>query len=132
MKALYLHVNRIAWEPTQKALRSAENPVSGDIKNALAIMIAAEEGDSEMHVEKLVNDIEEHTKRIGVNTIVIYPWVHITSRPAKPAKAFILIKKIVEMLEGKGYIVYRAPFGWYKKLILEIKGHPLAELSRRF
>ncbi len=132
MRALYLHVDRIAWQPTQRALRSAEEPLSGEAKNALAIMVAVEEGDGEEEVKRLVEDVKEHTERIGVRMLVVYPWVHLSHQPAKPPRALTVIRKIEEGLKGMGFVVYRAPFGWYKRLILEVKGHPLAELSRKF
>ncbi|MEM4295763.1 MAG: threonine--tRNA ligase, partial [Candidatus Anstonellales archaeon] len=52
-----------------------------------------------------------------------------TSKPAKPRKAFDILKNIEKML-AKNIEVKRAPFGWYKAFTISVKGHPLSELSK--
>ena len=134
MKVLLLHADYIEWKPTTPALRSAEPTVKEwtRVEEPLVVMVSVEEGDNEEKVAEVVKDIEEQFNRVKPKTIVVYPWVHLSQRPSKPSRALVLIKKIAEELEKRGYEVYRAPFGWYKAFRISVKGHPLAELSRSF
>ena len=134
MKILLLHADYIEWQPTKPALRSAEPTTKEKVRvnEPLVVTVSVEEGDHEEKLELAVNDIEEQYARVRPQSVVVYPWVHLSQRPAKPARALVLIKKLAEKLSERGYTVYRAPFGWYKAFTISVKGHPLAELSRSF
>lgn len=134
MKILLLHADYMEWKPTQPALRSAETTSKEwkRVEEPLVVMISVEENDNEEKLPLVIKDIEEQYDRVKPRSIVVYPWVHLSQRPSKPSKALVLIKKLAEILEEKGYEVYRAPFGWYKAFRISVKGHPLAELSRSF
>ncbi len=134
MKVLLLHADYMEWKPTTPALRSAEPTVKEwvRVEEPLVVMVSVEEGDYEGKIPAVVKDIEEQFNRVKPKRIVIYPWVHLSQRPSKPSRALVIIRKLAEALEEKGYEVHRAPFGWYKAFRISVKGHPLAELSRSF
>jgi len=131
MKILLTHSDFIEYEAKKKALPQAEDVDEGKVRidDCLVVFTSAEEGDNEEVVSRTVKEIEDVAKQVEAEKIVIYPFVHLSQSPAKPAVALKLIKKIASGLEDK-YKVYRAPFGWYKAFTLRCKGHPLAELSR--
>jgi len=93
------------------------------------IFTAVEEGDNESCVKQLIEEVEKVAKQIKVKNFVVYPYVHLTSKPSSPDIAFNLLVSIEKNLKKLGK-VFRAPFGWYKEFKVDVKGHPLAELSR--
>ncbi|MEM0438294.1 MAG: threonine--tRNA ligase [Candidatus Micrarchaeia archaeon] len=135
MMTLALHVDYIRVKALEKALEGAEEltPALKEVSanEALVAFLAVEEGDSEEVVPSMVSLICEHAGKVNAPQVVLYPYVHLTDRPAPPSLALTLTKKVEEGLKGSGKAVVRAPFGWYKSFELKVKGHPLSELSRR-
>ena len=133
MRVLLLHADSIEYEATKKALKSAEKdvPLKGSSENSLVVFVTVEPGDENV-VEDVANDIISQLKRLKVNRVVIYPYAHLSSVLEKPWKAIEVLKRLEELLKEKGVEVQRAPFGWYKRFSISVKGHPLAELSRRY
>ncbi|HIP66777.1 MAG TPA: threonine--tRNA ligase, partial [Candidatus Nanopusillus sp.] len=131
MKVLFLHTDFIKVFPKQKAIKLAEqDPKELDVKDALVAFVSVEERDKISLAKELVKNIKDVATRVGVNRIVLYPYVHLTNKPAKPEIAYRLILESEQLLKREGFEVYRAPFGWYKVLEMKVKGHPLSELSR--
>lgn len=131
MKILTIHSDFIEIEPKTKAIKDAEEikKQKERIEECLVVFTAVEEGDKENIVEKTVKEIEDVANQVKAEKIVLYPFVHLTSKPSSPSTALDILKKIESGLKKK-YDVFRAPFGWYKKFIISCKGHPLSELSR--
>src|SRR3972149_7838045 len=130
MKILLVHSDFIEYEAKKKAIESAE-PASGRhrFEECLVVFTSSEDGDDAEIAEKTGKEIESVAKQVSPERIVVYPFVHLTSKPSKPAVALELLKKIENDLK-KNYEVHRAPFGWYKSFTVKCKGHPLSELSR--
>lgn len=91
---------------------------------------ARDEKDSVAVAGKAAAEIVAVAEQVKTKRVVLYPYVHLTSQPAKPAAARAVLGSIENILKGKGYEVAHAPFGWYKAFTISVKGHPLAELSR--
>jgi len=135
MRILCLHVNSIKWEGVKKAIKDPEplKNKKGSAKDCLAIFISVEkrdEKDPEAVVEKLIKEIKSITEQLKVKTVVLYPYVHLTSTPGNPKTALQVLDMAEERLQA--FKVVRSPFGWYKSFTIDVKGHPLAELSREF
>lgn len=131
MRILLTHSDFIEYEAKKKAIENAE-PIQVDkhrIEECLVVFTSAEDGDDDSVVEKTVKEIKDVAHQVGAARIVLYPFVHLSSRPARPQRAFEMLKQIEDELR-KDREVYRAPFGWYKGFTLKCKGHPLSELSR--
>lgn len=134
MKLLLLHSSFIEYKANKKALDSAEKPLKDKerIEDCLVVFNASEKGDSqnlESVIKKMDKEIRDVAEQVQVNKIVIYPWVHLTSKPGNPEDAQKVQEKIAEKLSDS-YEVHKSPFGWYKEFQIHVKGHPLAELSR--
>ncbi|MEM2707861.1 MAG: threonine--tRNA ligase [Candidatus Pacearchaeota archaeon] len=135
MKTLFLHCNSIYFRPVKKAIDEAEKidkkikDKGVKVEDCFVIFLAIERKDNEKAIEKLLNEAEKIIKQIKVNKVVIYPYVHLTTNPASPSNAFELLLKVENAFKEK-FQTFRAPFGWYKEFKLDVKGHPLAELSR--
>lgn len=131
MKILLTHCDYIEYEAKKKAIESAE-PIEEEkqrVEDCLVAFCSAEEGDDDTVVQKTAKEISSIAEQVHTKTIVVYPFVHLTQTPAKPAAALEIVKKIESLLRSS-YETHRAPFGWYKSFSLRSKGHPLSELSR--
>ncbi len=132
MKILLTHCDYIEYEAKKKAIAEAE-PVEKEkvrVDECLVVFCSAEQGDDERVVEPTVKEIKDVAGQVDAKRIVVYPFVHISSTPAKPQIALKIVKGVEEKLREERFEVWRSPFGWYKAFSLRCKGHPLAELSR--
>ncbi len=131
MKILCIHSDYIEIEPKEKALAQAEEveKVKKRIEDCLVVFTAVEHGDERGVEKKAFEEIKKVAEQIKAEKIVLYPFVHLTSSPAQPAKALEILKALEKEL-AKNFFTYRAPFGWYKAFEIRCKGHALAELSR--
>ncbi len=131
MKILLTHCDYIEYQAKKKAIEDAE-PAGKDkvrVDECLVVFSSAEEGDDERVIEPTVEEIKKVAGQVEAKRIVVYPFVHLSSKPARPHTALKIVKGIEEALR-KDYEVWRSPFGWYKAFELKCKGHPLSELSR--
>ncbi len=134
MKLLSLHSDFVEFEPKKKAIKSAEEAEMAPrrVEECLVVFTSIEEGD-EKNIDEVVRlgveEISRIARDVGADRIVVYPWVHLSNRPAKPDVAITILKRLAESL-SRDFEVERAPFGWYKAFTVKCKGHPLSELSR--
>ncbi len=131
MKILLIHSDFLEYEAKKKAIPSAEKLTKSKarIEDCLVAFCSAEDGDTVGVAKPTVDSIKDVAEQVKANRIVVYPFVHLSSKPAPPSIALEIVKSIEEGLKN-GYEVYRAPFGWYKEFSIKCKGHPLSELSR--
>ena len=134
MRILTIHADYIEVEPTKQAIKDAEELSSKESKRyeeVLVVFTAVEKGDEEaVASERLANEVAAVADQVKTKTVLLHPFVHLTSNPSEPKIARKTIEKAEELLKAKGYSVAHSPFGWYKAFTLKNKGHPLAELSR--
>lgn len=133
MKILLVHSDFIEVEPKSKALKEAKDVEKEmqRIEDCLVVFTSIEAEDQKnpkQQVSKTINEITKVAKEVKTDKIVIYPWVHLTSKPASPTEAMKILDQIKNALVD--YEVYVSPFGWYKSFSIKCKGHPLSELSR--
>jgi len=134
MRVLLIHSDYLKFEAKKRALADAEEPENkiGGAENVLIVFIAAEKVDEknqESVVSQLVADVAENMKKVGAESIALYPYAHLSSDLSSPAAAKRMLDMAFDELKGE-YKIIKAPFGWYKSFELKCKGHPLSELSR--
>ncbi len=134
MRILLIHSDYIKFEVKKKALKNAEEPESptGEADNVLVAFIAAEKIDEknpDSVVNQLVEEITDTVRKVGANSIVLYPYAHLSSSLSSPDSARGILDSAYDRLKDN-YNVLKAPFGWYKLFEIRCKGHPLSELSR--
>jgi len=133
MKILLLHSDFIEFEPKQKAIKQAEEAGSKQrIEECLVVLIAVEEKDEANTLQatsNLITEIKKVASEVKAENIVLYPYAHLSKDLSSPDTALNVLKEAEKILK-KDFSVTRAPFGWYKKFHVSVKGHPLAELSR--
>jgi threonyl-tRNA synthetase len=137
MKILTIHADFIEFEAKKKAMKQAEENIEEGkqrIEECLVVFTAFEKCDEtnvKAVADKYVEEIKKIAEQVKTNSLVLYPYAHLSSKLGNPQKAEQLMKDAQEIL-SKDYEVSRAPFGWYKSFDISCKGHPLSELSREF
>ena len=133
MKILQMDVDSITFEPIrpEASLYDDVKKERTIIKDTLVILVSVEVGDTNEMAEKAMFDTYEFMKKLDRNSLVIYPFAHLSGNLASPKEAMQILEYMYKNVP-KELTVVKAPFGWNKKLILDIKAHPLAEQSRSY
>ncbi len=137
MRLLLIHADSMSYEVKERALEEAEKIDEGrrtsSYENALVVFTAVEEEDAkavDAVVDAASKEIVDMMDKVKADSILLYPYAHLSSSLARPKEALAILVKLEEKLRGRGVRVSRAPFGWYKAFTLVCKGHPLSELSK--
>ncbi|MFN7991332.1 MAG: threonine--tRNA ligase [Candidatus Micrarchaeia archaeon] len=134
MRILTVHADYIEVEPKKEAIKEPEALAKSGperFEEVLVVFTAIEDGDEEESAaQSLAKESIGVADQVKTKNILLYPWVHLTSKPSKPALAKSAILKAEALLREKGYTASHSPFGWYKAFNIKSKGHPLSELSR--
>lgn len=133
MRILLFHAERLYYKTLKKALKKPPDPPGeGEYGPCVVAFITIEASDNNETVEEAASNIVNYTvNQVKEKTIVLYPYAHLSSELAKPPKAHkLLINLETEVKKLYNGQVHRVPFGWYKRLEIAVKGHPLSELSR--
>jgi threonyl-tRNA synthetase len=133
MRVLQLDVDRIAYQlikPESSVYEQSEDK-SVSIDDAVAMLISIESGDNDGIAAKAVDDTVDYMRKNKRQRLVVYPFAHLSNDLAKPDAAMRLIALMADKARAS-VEVKKAPFGWNKKLSIDIKGHPLAEQARSY
>jgi len=139
MRTLGIHSKHFRFRSNEKATPGAEsispdNRLSEIDGECLVIFISVEESDasSPMSVAlQLATDTLKRAEQLNVDTVVIYPYVHLTDNPATPTIATKVLAEVAAQLSATLDVI-RVPFGWYKSFEIACLGHPLSEWSGRY
>ncbi|KZX12489.1 threonine--tRNA ligase [Methanobrevibacter filiformis] len=136
MRVLLIHSDYLKYKTKNKTKIAEEiddSKQEGAFEDSLVVFTAVEKED-EKNEEKVVKNFIEEVKSVHSDikseTIVLYPYAHLSSSLSSPQIAIKILVNAEKALKEEGFNVYRVPFGWYKSFELSCKGHPLSELSR--
>lgn len=134
MKILQQHVDFIEYEPIAKEIKSAEEAEKKKVRydDILVLFTTIENGDTNDTARMAIDDVQKFLKNLGKNTILIYPFAHLSSNLARPLDALGILDAMEARAKELGITTHRSPFGWNKQYSLKIKAHPLAEQSRSY
>lgn len=136
MRLLLIHADSLEFEAKEKTKVAEEvpdNQKSGRASETLVAFMAIEEedeSDPEAVVENAFDEINQVRERVEAESVVLYPYAHLSQSLASPEIAIRILDGICGKFEENGIEFLRIPFGWYKSFNLSCKGHPLSELSR--
>ncbi|HKX97093.1 MAG TPA: threonine--tRNA ligase [Candidatus Nitrosocosmicus sp.] len=135
MRILQLHVDFVEYLPVKKEIDDAEPLLKNEkerIEDTVVILTSIEQGDDETLIEDFIKETLEYLKKIKCNSVLIYPYAHLSSTLETPKSAYKLMIQLENALRASTDVIRikRAPFGWTKELAIKIKGHPLSENSR--
>ena len=137
MRLLIWHVDAFVAEPTERGRSSVADaePQTVRIDNALVVFAAAEEKDEaepEEVATRATAAIEKTAKQLGVQTIVLHSFAHLfVEKLAAPAIAQQILTETQAQMEVDGYSVSQTAFGWFNRLEIRAKGHPLSRVARQ-
>jgi threonyl-tRNA synthetase len=139
MRILLIHADRFSFDVTGETSVSLPAELEkagskGSTGEALVAFMAAEKGDDTnvaSVVDQVVEEIRNLASQIGTETVVIYPYAHLSSSLSSPRVATKILEAIYQAVkEMEGITAIRAPFGYYKAFQIACKGHPLSELAK--
>ena len=132
MRIYCLHSDKLSYEVKDKAVKEAEDveQKSFSVEEALVLFTSYEGDDDPSSIGAAVEEVRIVAERLGVTRLVVYPWVHLTEKPAPFSKARELHDLFVDTLRAAGFEAHKVPIGWYKAFEIKVKGHPLAESLR--
>ena len=121
MRILQLHVDYIEYIPIQKEIDDAEPLVEKlkmRLENIVVILISVEKGDENLAINDFLNETKEYLDKIKCNSVLLYPYAHLSSNLENPKMALNFLIKIENELRENykdfNLVVHRAPF-WVDK-----------------
>lgn len=135
MKALLLHCDSFEFTPIEKEIPEADPAEKGksyEFRDILVAFVSLESGDSSDMFRDVVNEILNVLSQVGANSLLLYPYAHLSNELAPPSTAKRLFSELVEEFQRANVRVFKAPFGWTKSFSLKLKGHALAEQFKSF
>lgn len=138
MRVLLIHADKFEYEVKEPTKMAEEIPEGHEKRNvfkeALVAFSTVESSDTDPDAiaDVASADLAEVCGKVRAESVVLYPYAHLSSQLAPPDLAVSVLKAVEKAVSAKGLKVHRAPFGWYKAFEIRCKGHPLSELSREF
>ncbi len=125
MLILFEHVEYFKWKALSPGELVVEDdaPMQGSVSNALVAFTTvlfedAANGDSSKLLRKAARKIYAFARKVNAETVVIYPFAHLTNREmAQPRVAVNALREIESELakQNPWLKVVRTPFGWHKQ-----------------
>ena len=136
MRMLIWHVDAFVAEPTERGRSKLadEAPQTVRVEEALVVFAASEKADEtepDAAAERAVAAVIDVAKRLGEQTIVLHSFAHLFVELSTPATAKAVLDKMQSALEAQGYSVQQSAFGWFNRLEMRAKGHPLSRIARQ-
>jgi len=134
LKVLQLHVDLVEYEPIQveSSVYEEVEKKAYRVDDALLLLVCVEKDDVVDLASEVVRDSLEFMNRMKIRRLVIYPYAHLSTELAPPHKALGILNKIRTEASSNNIEVHYAPFGWNKRLVIAVKGHPLAEQLKSY
>ena len=136
MRLLIWHVDAFVAEPTERGrspVADAE-PRTVRVDEALVVFAAAEKADEpepEAAAGRAARAIVDVAQRLGAREIVLHSFAHLFVELSSPTVAKQILDETERLLQADGYIVSQSAFGWFNRLELRAKGHPLSRVARQ-
>jgi hypothetical protein len=136
MRLLIWHVDAFSAEPTERGrskIADAE-PRGVAIGEGMVIFAAtekADEPDPEAVALRAVAAIEDVAGNLGMRTVVLHSFAHLFVELSAPAVSRQIFDRAEALLRERGYTVSQSAFGWFNRLEMRAKGHPLSRIARQ-
>jgi Archaea-specific editing domain of threonyl-tRNA synthetase len=136
MRLLIWHVDHFASEPTERGRSKIadDTPPSVRVDEALAVFAQAEKADEpepEAMAERAADAIGRVAAQLKVQTVVLHSFAHLFGELADPTIARQILDATQARLEARGLTVAQTAFGWFNRLDMRAKGHPLSRQARQ-
>ena len=136
MRLLIWHVDRFRAEPTERGRSKVADaePKAVAVEDALVVFAAAEkqdEAEPDAVAERAAAAIVEVARQLGARTVVLHSFAHLFVELSAPAVARVILDAMEQRLADDDYSVSQSAFGWFNRLELHAKGHPLSRVARQ-
>lgn len=136
MRLLIWHVDSFSAEPTERGRSKIADvePKTATISDGLVVFAAVEKGDepdTEGVATRAATAIAEVARQLGARDILLHSFAHLFVELSAPAVARDVLNAVQRGLEGDGYTVSQSAFGWFNRLEMRAKGHPLSRVARQ-
>jgi threonyl-tRNA synthetase len=133
MMILSIHADKISYKANARTKIAETLDKKEDAMEQCMVFFSCIEKSDEANPQKVMQIAKERIiKRlcqVKAKDVMIFPYAHLAPELSSPDVALWILKGLESSLAEEGYIVKRAPFGWYKAFELRAKGHPMAEQS---
>ena len=136
MKLLIWHVDSFRSTITEKGRSPfVEEPVETEtyVEEALIVFSAVEksdESDPDKTAREAARTIKKHAKKVGAVNVVVHPFAHLFADLGSPESSIRIMDTVNDLLNERGLNSIRTPFGWFNRLEINAKGHPLSRIAR--
>lgn len=136
VRLLIWHVDSFTAEPTERGrskIADAE-PKTATISDGLVVFAAVEKGDepdADGVATRAAAAITEVARQLGVRDVLLHSFAHLFVELSAPATARDVLNAVQRSLEADGYTVSQSAFGWFNRLEMKAKGHPLSRVARQ-
>lgn len=135
MRLLIWHMDLFVAEPTERGRSKVADATPQPVRasEALVVFAAAQKGDDadpEGVVTRAQSAIAEVATQVGARRLVLHSFAHLFTELAPPKAAKQLLDALETALRADGYQVTQTAFGWFNRLEMRTKGHPLSRVAR--
>jgi threonyl-tRNA synthetase len=136
MRLLIWHVDAFSAEPTERGRSKVADatPQAVSIGEGLVVFAAtetADEADPEAVALRAAQAIKDTAGRLGVRTVVLHSFAHLFVELSTPVTSRAIFDGVQSWLEANGFEVTQSAFGWFNRLDIRAKGHPLSRIARQ-
>lgn len=136
MRLLIWHVDAFVAEPTERGRSTVADaePQPVRVENALVVFAAVEQVDEAEPgavAERAAEAIMKVARQLRERTVVLHSFAHLFVTLSTPAVARQILDATQARLEADGYATSQSAFGWFNRLELRAKGHPLSRIARQ-
>ena len=136
MRMLIWHVDTFVAEPTERGRSKVADatPRAVRVEEGLVVFAACEKSDEaepEAVAARAAAAIAEVARQLGARDIVLHSFAHLFVELSAPSVAREILDATQEKLAADSYAVDQSAFGWFNRLDLRAKGHPLSRVARQ-
>ena len=136
MRLLIWHVDSLTAEPTERGRSKIADtePRAASITDGLVVFAAVEKTDEpepDAVAARAAQAIAEVARQLGAHDILLHSFAHLFVELSTPATARDVLNATQRLLEADGYTVSQSAFGWFNRLEMRAKGHPLSRVARQ-
>jgi hypothetical protein len=136
MRMLIWHVDAFVAEPTERGRSKVAdaNPLAVRVEDGLVVFAACEKADEAEPAAvaaRAADAIADVARRLGAREIVLHSFAHLFVELSAPAVAGDTLNATQAHLEAAGYAVSQSAFGWFNRIEIRAKGHPLSRVARQ-
>ncbi len=136
MRVLIWHVDNFSAEPTERGRSKIADtePQVASIEDGLVVFAAVEKGDEPEPLavaQRATAAISEVARNLGAQRVLLHSFAHLFVELSTPKVAREVLNETQRLLEAEGYQVSQSAFGWFNRLEMKAKGHPLSRVARQ-